>query len=143
MIFTPFGVLSDRVGRRVIYAAGFFFLGASYALFPLASSVTELALIRVIYSLGLAGVTGMLATVIADYVMPEHRGRMVGLTGLFNGLGIVTSALLLAKLPSVFVSNGYDDYTAGLYTMRPRLHPGPGSGTCSALRSRPPVIIPV
>ena len=34
-----------------------------------------------------SGVTGMLATVIADYVIPEHRGRMVGLTGMFNGLG--------------------------------------------------------
>lgn len=117
MVFTPFGVLSDRIGRRAIYAFGFVCLGLSYALFPYAGSVTELAGIRVLYSLGLAGVTGMLATVIADYVIPEHRGRMVGLTGLFNGLGIVMSALLLAKLPSVFVSMGYDNYTAGQYTL--------------------------
>jgi len=117
MVFTPFGVLSDRIGRRAIYAGGFICLGISYALFPLAGSVSELALIRVIYSLGLAGVTGMLATVIADYVIPEHRGRMVGMTGLLNGLGIVVSALFLAKLPSVFVGQGYDNYTAGQYTL--------------------------
>ena len=117
MVFTPLGVLSDRIGRRAIYAVGFVSLGASYALFPYAGSVTELAIIRVLYSLGLAGVTGMLATVIADYVVPEHRGRMVGLTGMFNGLGIVVSALLLAKLPSVFVANGLDNFTAGQYTL--------------------------
>ena len=116
-VFTPFGVLSDRLGRRVIYAFGFMALGLSYALFPYATSVTELALIRVFYSLGLAGVTGMIATVIADYVIPEHRGRMVGLTGMFNGLGIVCSALLLAKLPNFFVARGFDNFTAGQYTL--------------------------
>ncbi len=116
-IFTPLGVLSDRIGRRIIYATGFLSLGLSYALFPLATSVNELAAIRVIYSLGLAGVTGMLATIIADYVIPEHRGRMVGLTGMFNGLGIVTSALLLAKLPNVLVGFGYDNFVAGQLTL--------------------------
>ena len=116
-VFTPFGVLSDRFGRRIIYAFGFVSLGLSYALFPYAESVTELALIRVFYSLGLAGVTGMIATVIADYVIPEHRGRMVGLTGMFNGLGIVCSALLLAKLPNILVARGFDTYTAGQYTL--------------------------
>jgi len=117
MVFTPLGVLSDRIGRRVIYAVGFSCLGLSYALFPYATTVTELAAIRVFYSLGLAGVTGMLATVIADYVVPQHRGRMVGLTGMFNGLGIVVSALVLARLPSVFVERGVDGLTAGKYTL--------------------------
>ncbi len=117
MVFTPFGALSDRVGRRAVYAFGFLCLGISYLLFPYAESVSELAVYRIMYSLGLAGVTGMLATVIADYAVPEHRGRMVGLTGMLNGLGIVMSALLLARLPSLFVSYGHDNYTAGQYTL--------------------------
>ncbi len=117
MAFTPFGVLSDRIGRRAVYAFGFTCLALGYALFPLAESVTELAVIRILYSLGLGGVTGMLATVIADYAIPEHRGRMVGLTGVLNGLGVVTSAIFLARLPNVFVEMGYDDFTAGQYTL--------------------------
>ena len=117
MVFTPFGVLSDRIGRRAVYAFGFGCLAVGYALFPYATSVAELALIRIFYSLGIAGVTGMLATVIADYSIAEHRGRMVGLTGVMNGLGIVTSALLLAKLPSVFVGMGYSSYQGGQFTL--------------------------
>ena len=53
LIFTPLGVLSDRIGRRAVYAFGFSCLALSYALFPYATSETELALIRVIYSVGL------------------------------------------------------------------------------------------
>jgi len=62
-------------------------------------------------------VTGMLATLLGDYAIPEHRGRMVGMTGVLNGLGVVTSAIFLARLPKVFVSMGYDDFTAGQYTL--------------------------
>jgi len=117
MVFAPFGVLSDRIGRRAVYAFGFCCLGLGYALFPYASTVTELAGIRVVYSLGLGAVTGMLATLLGDYAIPEHRGRMVGMTGVLNGLGVVTSAIFLARLPKVFVSMGYDDFTAGQYTL--------------------------
>lgn len=117
LIFTPLGVLSDRIGRRVVYAFGFACLGAGYALFPYAGSEAELALIRVIYSIGLGAVTGMLATIIGDYAVPRHRGRLVGLTGVMNGLGVVLSAVFLARLPRVFADAGYDDLAAGRLTL--------------------------
>jgi MFS family permease len=117
IVFTPFGVLSDRIGRRAVYAFGFCCLAAGYSFFPYAETVTELALARVLYSLGLGAVTGMIATLLGDYAIPAHRGRIVGLTGVVNGLGIVCSAIFLARLPSVFVERGYDAFTAGQYTL--------------------------
>jgi len=55
MVFVPFGGLSDPIGRRVIYAFGLICLRLRYARLPSASSVTELALMRIICSLGRGG----------------------------------------------------------------------------------------
>lgn len=115
--FTPLGVMADRIGRRAVYAFGFGCLALGYALFPYAETVTELALVRVIYSIGLGAVTATIATLLADYAVIEHRGRLVGFIGVLNGLGVVTGAALLGRLPKVFADLGYDDFTAGQYTL--------------------------
>lgn len=117
LVFAPLGVLADRVGRRPVYAAGFCFLALGYALFPYASSETELALARVVYSIGLGAVTGMLATLLGDYAVPGDRGKLVGITGIMNGLGVVGGALFLARLPKLFSDLGQDAFTAGQYTL--------------------------
>ena len=117
LIFTPLGVLSDRIGRRAVYAFGFACLALSYALFPYATSETELALIRVIYSVGLGGVTGMIATLLGDYAVAPDRGKLTALVGILNGLGVVTGAVFLARLPRVFADMGYNEFQAGQYTL--------------------------
>jgi MFS family permease len=117
LVFAPFGVLADRIGRRPVYAFGFCALALGYALFPYAGNETELALVRIIYSLGLGAVTGMLATLLGDYAVAEDRGKLVGMTGVLNGLGVVCGALFLGRLPRVFSDMGYDAFTAGQYTL--------------------------
>ncbi|MBL8201163.1 MAG: MFS transporter [Chromatiales bacterium] len=117
VVFTPLGVLSDRIGRRAVYAFGFICLAAAYALFPYAGSETELALIRVIYSVGLGGVTGMIATLLGDYAVPGDRGKLTAMTGILNGLGVVTGAIFLARLPQVFAEMGYNQFQAGQFTL--------------------------
>jgi len=62
IVYTPLGVLSDRVGRRVIYAAGFALLAVGYSLFPTVTTVNELALVRVVYSIGLGAVTSTICS---------------------------------------------------------------------------------
>ena len=115
--YTPLGVLADRIGRRAVYALGFVGLALGYALFPYAGTVTELALVRVIYSIGLGAVTATIATLLADYAVVEHRGRLVGFVGVLNGLGVVSGAALLGRLPKVFADLGHDPFTAGQYTL--------------------------
>ena len=117
LTFSLFGVIADRIGRRQVYALGYLVLAIGYALYPFANSTGELTLYRIIYALGIAATTCMLATVVSDYPQERSRGRMVAVVGIFNGLGVVLFAALLAKLPKMLVERGYDPVIAGRYTL--------------------------
>jgi MFS family permease len=117
LVYGPLGVLADKFGRRIIYVAGFLTLALGYVVFPYATNLTELSIGRVIYALGIGAVTGMLATVIADYGAEKDRGKLGAMTGFLNGLGVVIVTLFIGKLPAVFVGMGADDVSAGRDTM--------------------------
>jgi len=116
LTFTLFGVMADRIGRRQVYALGYFVMALGYALYPYAETTGELTLYRIVYALGIAAATCMLATVVSDYPREASRGRMVATTGIFNGLGIVLLTLVFGRLPRWFAQAGVDDLTAGRYT---------------------------
>jgi MFS family permease len=61
-----FGALSDRIGRRSVFALGFALMGLGYALMPLAHSLPEFIAYRCIFAMGAAATGGMLATVLVD-----------------------------------------------------------------------------
>lgn len=109
------GALSDKLGRPPIYALGFVVVAAGYALYPLADSVLQLYMIRVIFAIGVATVAVMLSTCIVDYIQERSRGRWLGTTSIFNGLGVVTMSLLLARLPQVYQDGGADAVSAGRF----------------------------
>jgi MFS family permease len=109
------GTLSDRLGRPLIYAGGFITLAAGYALYPMADSVQQLYLIRIVFAIGVAGVAIMLSACIVDYIQERSRGRWVGTTSIFNGLGILTMSFFLSKLPAYYQDAGQDALTAGRY----------------------------
>lgn len=117
LTFSLFGVIADRIGRRQVYALGYLVLAIGYALYPFATTTGELTVYRIVYALGIAATTCMLATVVSDYPQERSRGRMVAVVGIFNGLGVVMFAALLAKLPKILVERGYDPVIAGRYTM--------------------------
>ena len=58
----------------------------------------------------------MLSACIVDYIQEPSRGRWVGTTSIFNGLGIVTMAGLLARLPTMYQDIGADNLRAGIYS---------------------------
>jgi MFS family permease len=107
------GVASDKIGRRPVFVFGFVMLGVGYALYPLATTETELIAYRMVFALGVVGVTSMLATVQADYPQNQDRGKLVGIMGFLQAVGVIILVFSLSKLPQQFVEGGMDTITAG------------------------------
>ena len=116
LLIAPIGALSDRIGRRPIYAIGFAWIGVGFLLYPLAQSFPQLMLFRAIFAIGTAAVGTMLGTVQTDYPQEQSRGKLVGLAGLCNGLGALIAVAFLSKLPNLFSSLGFDTLTAGRFS---------------------------
>jgi MFS family permease len=89
------GAMSDKLGRKPIWAGAFLVLALGYFVYPLAESVEQLTVFRLIFALGLAMNTAMLPSVINDYAVEESRGRMISACFMLNGLGFI---LLLTPL---------------------------------------------
>ena len=57
--FGPIGIIADRIGRRQVYVVGMLLMGAGYAVYSYASTVTELVAYRLVYAVGVAAATAM------------------------------------------------------------------------------------
>ncbi len=100
------GSLSDRIGRRAVTAMGFLLSAAGILAYGVVSDLNGLMLARAIYSAGIAAISTMLITLMADYASNASRGKATGLLGIMNGLGAMTAALFLLKLPAIFQGQG-------------------------------------
>jgi MFS family permease len=107
------GAASDRFGRRPVYMAAFLALAVAYVLYPLARSPTELYAARLVFGLGIAGNSVLLATILADYPVEESRGKLTGFAFFLNGLGSVCFFVGFTRLPQFFASRGADAPQAG------------------------------
>ena len=116
VLIGPLGVLADKIGRRPIYAAGYFFLFIGYMLYPTAESVPELTLYRMVFAVGVACNTAMVATVQADYPQNAWRGKLLGLCGLLQGTGVVIVLGVSRSVPSWLVDAGMDQFAVGRLT---------------------------
>lgn len=106
------GAWSDRVGRRPVLIVGLGIMAFGFAVYPLAPSVGWLVALRLVYAVGMAAAIVMLSTSIAEYVAERSRGRWMGAVGVCNGMGVVVTATVLAKLPLVFASSGFSEVMA-------------------------------
>jgi MFS family permease len=116
-LVAPFGALADKIGRRPVYAFGFLWLAAGFLVYPLARTVPQLTACALFFSVGVAAVGTMLATVLADTPAESSRGRMVGLAGFCQGLGAAALVLGLGGLPKWLQENGVDELRAGTLTL--------------------------
>jgi sugar phosphate permease len=69
------------------------------------------------FSVGVAAVGTMLGTVLADTAAETSRGRLVGLTGFFQGLGAASLVVALGMAPRRLTDAGFDELAAGRITL--------------------------
>jgi len=107
LVVGPLANLSDIIGRRPIFTAGFLIVCLAMLIYPTASSGIELLTYRVIMSSGIACCTTMIASIMADYPQNASRGKFIGFNGIFTALGVIVVGSGLTQLPKVFTGMGY------------------------------------
>lgn len=113
IMFNPFGVLSDRIGRRPIFIFGILMIGICYGLYPFATSVGELLVYRLLYGVGVAATVSMLSTITNDYPQEKSRGTLIGITSMLNVVGVIFMASGIARIPLLLTAREVDPVTAG------------------------------
>ena len=131
-----FAVVSDRVGRRVVYAAGFVCIAAGLLGYTLATALYPgLLVARLVFAVGGAACSSMMTAVLSDQVVqhatPDEEeeegadggngdrgvrrrwsGSLAGGLGVASGVGAVVAALGLARLPAVLAPHVPDAATS-------------------------------
>lgn len=117
LFVAPIGALSDRIGRRPIFAGALGVLGCGLLFCSEADTLAQLFLARGVFAVGTAGTAATLAAVAADYPSDADRGKFVSLLLVTQQLGVlVLVALIAAKLPHWLTIRGTDSITAGRFT---------------------------
>ncbi len=116
IFIAPIGALSDKIGRRPIYAAAFLLIGLGHFLYPLAEDIGQLTIYRLVYALGTAGASAMLAAVANDYPVEKSRAKMIAATMLFNAVGMVILTMYFRGLPEWYQGEGFSPKWAVAYT---------------------------
>jgi MFS family permease len=110
------GALSDQWGRRLVYVIGFVFSGIGYFLYPLADSIAQLTIFRLIFALGASIIPTMLAAIVIDYSQPVSRGKWFGIANLCGGFGILIIIFVMVPMPARLEASGIDSILAARYT---------------------------
>ncbi len=103
----PFGILSDRLGRRPVIALGLGLFALGSLLGAAAGSIGAVILARVVQGSG--AVSGPVTALLADLTRPAIRTRAMALIGISIGgafiLALVAAPLLAASIgvPGIFL----------------------------------------
>ena len=94
----PAGVISDRISRTAVLAAGIVVLVAADIALALLPSVAGVALGVVLWGLHMGLTQGLLAALVADTAPAELRGTAYGFFNLLGGLAMLAASVIAGSL---------------------------------------------
>jgi MFS family permease len=98
----PFGVLSDRIGRKVLIFAGLVLFGIGSVVAAVSTSIDGVIFGRLLQGSGAAG--SVILALVADLTSEENRTKAMGIVGVTIGLSFMVALVagpIIASLAGV------------------------------------------
>ncbi|WXG41820.1 MAG: MFS transporter [Candidatus Freyarchaeum deiterrae] len=97
----PFGLMSDRYGRRPFMIMGMLLLGAASLLYPLARNVSMMILCRAVQGLAASATWSSATALVADMYPGKDKGAKLGLASGVTNMGSIAGPLAGGVISSV------------------------------------------
>ncbi|MCX5711906.1 MAG: MFS transporter [Candidatus Omnitrophica bacterium] len=94
----PAARLSDKIGRKKILVAGYFFYGLVYLGFAINASVGNFWLLFGLYGLYMGFTDGVEKALVSDISSPDLRATTLGVHAMLVGIGLFPASLLAGLL---------------------------------------------
>jgi len=98
LVVYPVGIISDRIGRRGLLAAGYALLALADVVLALAGGIWAVFLGIVIWGLHMGMTQGLFSALVADTTEPEQRGTAFGIYNFVTGASLLAASVIAGWL---------------------------------------------